>query len=80
VPPDLQHEYGAACSTLHARILDPLDPVIDHGDDRLGHTLRRGGRVEAVIDWEIWSVGDPRVDPTCSSSSPTGPASGRSLR
>jgi len=33
-----------------------------HGDFRLGNLLAVAGRVTAVIDWEIWSVGDPRVD------------------
>jgi aminoglycoside phosphotransferase (APT) family kinase protein len=36
--------------------------VVNHGDFRLGNTLGQDGRVTAVIDWEIWSVGDPRVD------------------
>ena len=33
-----------------------------HGDFRLGNLLAVGAAVTAVIDWEIWSVGDPRVD------------------
>jgi aminoglycoside phosphotransferase (APT) family kinase protein len=33
-----------------------------HGDLRLGNMLAVGSRIEAVIDWEIWSVSDPRVD------------------
>jgi aminoglycoside phosphotransferase (APT) family kinase protein len=33
-----------------------------HGDYRLGNILCGGGDVAAVIDWEIWSVGDPRTD------------------
>ena len=37
---------------------------MNHGDFRLGNTLCEGDRVTAVIDWEIWSVGDPRVDLT----------------
>ena len=37
-------------------------PAIVHGDFRLGNTLCTGGSVNVVIDWEIWSVGDPRVD------------------
>jgi aminoglycoside phosphotransferase (APT) family kinase protein len=24
--------------------------------------LARDGRVQAIIDWEIWSIGDPRID------------------
>lgn len=33
-----------------------------HGDFRLGNLLASGARVNAVIDWEIWSIGDPRID------------------
>ena len=33
-----------------------------HGDFRLGNLLAVGATVTAVIDWEIWSVGDPRID------------------
>jgi aminoglycoside phosphotransferase (APT) family kinase protein len=66
--------------------------VINHGDYRLGNTLCRAGRVEAVIDWEIWSVGDPRVDvtwfrfftdearhPAAPSDEPSGMPTGREL-
>ena len=37
-------------------------PAVVHGDFRLGNLLAQGSRVTAVIDWEIWSLGDPRVD------------------
>ena len=33
-----------------------------HGDFRLGNILFDGVEPEGVIDWEIWSVGDPLVD------------------
>ena len=33
-----------------------------HGDFRLGNLLAVGARINAVIDWEIWSIGDPRID------------------
>jgi aminoglycoside phosphotransferase (APT) family kinase protein len=39
-----------------------LPPAIVHGDFRLGNLLADGNRITAVIDWEIWSIGDPRVD------------------
>jgi aminoglycoside phosphotransferase (APT) family kinase protein len=39
-----------------------LAPAIVHGDFRLGNLLAVGDRITAVIDWEIWSIGDPRVD------------------
>ncbi|MFF2846130.1 phosphotransferase family protein [Streptomyces sp. NPDC058001] len=37
-------------------------PVLLHGDFRLGNVLCVGERAVAVVDWEIWSVGDPRID------------------
>ncbi|MCK9893475.1 phosphotransferase family protein [Frankia sp. AgB32] len=39
-----------------------LPPAVVHGDFRLGNLLAEGPTVTAVIDWEIWSLGDPRVD------------------
>jgi aminoglycoside phosphotransferase (APT) family kinase protein len=62
VPPDLQGDYEACGEALVAAAPAALRPGINHGDYRLGNTLGRDGRVTAVIDWEIWSVGDPRVD------------------
>ena len=37
-------------------------PRILHGDYRLGNIQFDGERPAAIIDWEIWSVGDPRTD------------------
>jgi aminoglycoside phosphotransferase (APT) family kinase protein len=62
VPPDLQGEYERCARALHATIPPALPPVINHGDYRLGNTLCAEGRVNAIIDWEIWSAGDPRID------------------
>ncbi len=39
-----------------------MDPAIVHGDFRLGNLLAHGTEIKAIIDWEIWTVGDPRVD------------------
>jgi aminoglycoside phosphotransferase (APT) family kinase protein len=36
--------------------------AVVHGDFRLGNLLAVGARITAVIDWEIWSIGDPRID------------------
>jgi aminoglycoside phosphotransferase (APT) family kinase protein len=47
---------------LSARIPEPVPPRILHGDYRLGNMQFAGERLAAVIDWEIWSVGDPRAD------------------
>lgn len=40
----------------------PLRPAVLHGDWRLGNMQCVDGQVHAVIDWEIWSIGDPRLD------------------
>ena len=40
----------------------PLEPAVLHGDWRLGNMQCVGAEIRAVIDWEIWSVGDPRLD------------------
>lgn len=37
-------------------------PSVVHGDFRLGNLVAAGPRITGVIDWEIWSVGDPRID------------------
>lgn len=37
-------------------------PTLVHGDYRLANMLFVGPELAAVIDWEIWSVGDPRID------------------
>jgi aminoglycoside phosphotransferase (APT) family kinase protein len=41
---------------------EPMAPRILHGDYRLGNMQFDGGELAAIIDWEIWSVGDPRTD------------------
>ena len=62
LPTQMQGEYERAASALLATLPDALPPVVTHGDYRLGNTLCADDRLEAIIDWEIWSVGDPRVD------------------
>ncbi|MEW2571582.1 phosphotransferase family protein [Streptomyces sp. NPDC047070] len=49
-------------AALADRIPRPLPPVLVHGDYRLANMLFQGDALNAVIDWEIWSVGDPRTD------------------
>ncbi|OBB92599.1 phosphotransferase family protein [Mycobacterium sp. 852002-40037_SCH5390672] len=39
-----------------------MRPGVVHGDFRLGNLLAAGSVVNAIIDWEIWSIGDPRID------------------
>lgn len=40
----------------------PIADRLVHGDYRLANMLFDGRELTAVIDWEIWSVGDPRTD------------------
>jgi aminoglycoside phosphotransferase (APT) family kinase protein len=40
---------------------DVRDRIV-HGDFRLGNLLALDARITAVIDWEIWSFADPRLD------------------
>lgn len=62
VPAELRPNAETLMTLLRAAAPAPLDSVLLHGDFRLGNTLCVGDAVHALIDWEIWSVGDPRVD------------------
>ncbi|MFK4100310.1 phosphotransferase family protein [Streptomyces sp. NPDC019531] len=64
VPEDLRAGHEKVAERLHATVPPAMAPVFTHGDYRLGNTLCEADRVTAVIDWEIWSLGDPRVDVT----------------
>jgi aminoglycoside phosphotransferase (APT) family kinase protein len=59
---DLRGNELALQRALAARVPAPVAPRILHGDYRLGNMQFAGDRLAAVIDWEIWSVGDPRTD------------------
>lgn len=47
---------------LESALPESLAPVILHGDFRLGNMQVEGTTIHALIDWEIWSLGDPRLD------------------
>jgi aminoglycoside phosphotransferase (APT) family kinase protein len=47
---------------LRSTVPAAMGPSVVHGDFRLGNLLAVGADITAVIDWEIWSVGDPRID------------------
>jgi aminoglycoside phosphotransferase (APT) family kinase protein len=64
VTDDLRGNCVEVAAALHETMPEPLPPVVNHGDYRLGNTLCIGGKVTSIIDWEIWSVGDPRIDAT----------------
>jgi aminoglycoside phosphotransferase (APT) family kinase protein len=52
----------ACYAKLMEKIPEQIEPAVMHGDFRLGNMQCSGDQIHAVIDWEIWSVGDPRVD------------------
>ena len=54
--------HGECADRLLAQIPMTVAPTLCHGDWRLGNMLCTGASIAAVIDWEIWSVADPRVD------------------
>jgi aminoglycoside phosphotransferase (APT) family kinase protein len=51
-----------AYAWVRSREPAPTDPCLVHGDYRIGNCLIDGGRVSAILDWELCSVGDPRFD------------------
>jgi aminoglycoside phosphotransferase (APT) family kinase protein len=60
---DLRPPTAAACrDRLLERLPARVPPTLVHGDWRLGNMLCGGSTVRAIIDWEIWSLADPRVD------------------
>jgi aminoglycoside phosphotransferase (APT) family kinase protein len=47
---------------LAAHTPEQLGPTVVHGDYRLGNMMIRDTRIEAVLDWEMGAIGDPRAD------------------
>ena len=41
---------------------DPCEPVLIHGDYRMGNLLCEPGRLTGVLDWELAHFGDPHED------------------
>lgn len=62
VPAELRPGGEELLKRLADDVPGDLQPVLLHGDFRLGNVLCVGERAVAVVDWEIWSVGDPRID------------------
>ena len=62
VDPDLVPAWQDVATELRASVPAALTPAVVHGDFRLGNLLATRDRITSVIDWEIWSVGDSRVD------------------
>jgi aminoglycoside phosphotransferase (APT) family kinase protein len=62
IDPALVTGWAEVGRALRESVPAALPPAVLHGDFRLGNLLAVDRVVTAVIDWEIWSVGDPRVD------------------
>ncbi|NEA98846.1 phosphotransferase family protein [Streptomyces sp. SID13726] len=62
VPTELRPGAEEVLDALAARIPESVPPALTHGDFRLGNVLCQGERPAAVVDWEIWGYGDPRID------------------
>lgn len=55
-------DWQAVCRGLSQRLPQRSPEVIMHGDYRLSNLLVSGGRITAVLDWELCTVGDPFAD------------------
>jgi aminoglycoside phosphotransferase (APT) family kinase protein len=62
VPPELVPGADRLERLLADSTPAAVAPVLVHGDYRLGNLLSVGSEPAALIDWEIWSPGDPRVE------------------
>ena len=47
---------------LRDRRPEPLDPVVSHGDFRIGNVVVSERGLEYLLDWEFAHLGDPRED------------------
>ena len=54
--------FELAFRWLDAHRPKPIDPVIVHGDFRLGNVIVQPGGLAAVLDWELAHLGDPAED------------------
>ncbi|PQP24796.1 phosphotransferase family protein [Rhodococcus opacus] len=62
VDDDIAPRHAELHAALANRLPAPVAPTLLHGDYRLANMLFAGEDLAAIIDWEIWSVGDPRTD------------------
>jgi aminoglycoside phosphotransferase (APT) family kinase protein len=62
VDPALAPGWEAVAAALLKSEVATVQDAVVHGDFRLGNLLADGVDITAIIDWEIWAVGDPRID------------------
>ncbi|NJN53228.1 MAG: phosphotransferase family protein, partial [Gammaproteobacteria bacterium] len=51
-----------SCRLLEERMPVQVGAAIVHGDYRLGNMIVGDGRIRAVLDWELCTLGDPLAD------------------
>jgi aminoglycoside phosphotransferase (APT) family kinase protein len=62
VPDELRPGSAELLAALSADVPAAVAPTVVHGDFRLGNLLFVDATPTALVDWEIWGIGDPRVD------------------
>jgi aminoglycoside phosphotransferase (APT) family kinase protein len=62
VDPTFVPGWQDVAATLRSTPVSTMPAAVVHGDFRLGNLLADGVEITAIIDWEIWTVGDPRID------------------
>jgi aminoglycoside phosphotransferase (APT) family kinase protein len=62
VPTHLVPDADRLHQRLASSVPAAVTPTLVHGDYRLGNLICKGAEPAGLIDWEIWSVGDPRVE------------------
>ena len=68
-PAELTRQAPGLAQLLSEQQPRPGPPVLVHGDYHLSNMLFKGGRVVAVVDWEIAQLGQPLLDLCCISLS-----------
>ncbi|MEM9668061.1 MAG: phosphotransferase family protein [Pseudomonadota bacterium] len=66
---ELYHEYDIprptfdlAFQILRETLPEPMEPVLVHGDFRLGNLMINRSGLAGILDWELAHFGDPRED------------------
>ena len=55
-------EMEESCRLLADRMPKQIGATIVHGDFRLGNMILAEGKVKAILDWELCTLGDPLAD------------------
>ena len=55
-------EMEESARLLHEDMPEQVGSAIVHGDYRIGNMMLRDGRMAALLDWELCTLGDPLAD------------------